>query len=220
MSQEHHLKFPFTKDVVQKLKCGDIVYITGMIYTLRDMGHRRALDMIARGEELPVDLASGTIWHCAPIVRKNENDKWEVVSAGSTTSSRFTNLGSQMIKALNLPCTMGKGTMFKKAVDTMQEVGSCYLSTTGGCASLYAGQIEEVVDVYWTDLGLPEAIWALKVKDFGPLIVGIDCHGTSYYEVIGQKMRENLKKIYEKGRVDNNYNLSYLPRRVPCKASE
>ncbi|MDL2280919.1 FumA C-terminus/TtdB family hydratase beta subunit [Selenomonadales bacterium OttesenSCG-928-I06] len=218
MSKEYRFQLPITEEQAREVKVGDVVYISGVIYTMRDMGHRRAVTMLENGEKLPFDLGAGALWHCGPIVRQKEDGKWETVSAGSTTSSRFTDLGAEVIKYTKLRCTIGKGTMHKKAHDAMAEVGSFYLNSTGGAASLYAGQIEEVVDVHWTDLGLPEAIWCLKVKDLGPLIVGIDSHGESIFNVIGKKMQENLKEIYKNSNLPEDHSWAYLPKRVPSKA--
>lgn len=220
MSKIVKLQFPIAKEQVLDLDCGDIVYLTGHIHTMRDMGHRRALDMLDRGEKLPFDLTNSAIWHCAPIVRKNDEGKWEVVSAGSTTSSRFTPLGSEMLERLGMRCTIGKGTMYKRAVDTMKKVGSVFLNTTGGCAALYAQQIEEVSNVYWTDLGLPESIWVLKVNEMGPLIVGIDAHGNSLYDNKKAKMDELIAQQCEKLGVRLDYNYVYLPRRIPGRPKE
>lgn len=214
MSKEYRLKAPITEAQIRELKCGDAVYISGLVHTMRDMGHRRAADMLAAGEKLPFDLHNGVLWHCGPIVQSLPQGKWKAVSAGPTTSSRFTYLGAELIKKLQIRCTIGKGTMLAKAAEAMGEVGSCFLNATGGCAALYAEQIEEVVDVLWTDLGLPEAIWVMRVKDLGPLIVGIDTQGASLFEKVGQNMRANLTSIYEKSHLDPKYSLAYLPKRV------
>lgn len=219
MSKEVRLELPVTEEQVRGLTCGDVVYISGIVYTMRDMGHRRIVELLKRGEKLPFDLSRGAIWHCGPIVRQLPDGKWEVVSAGSTTSSRFTYLGSELIESLKVRCIIGKGTMLQKAVETMRDVGSCFLNSTGGCASLYAGQVEEVVEVFWTDLGLPEATWVLKLKELGPLVVGIDSHGNSLFDAVGKTMKANLVNIYQKCNLQPNYNLSYLPKRVPSKAS-
>jgi fumarate hydratase subunit beta len=220
MSQEYHFQAPITEAQVRQLNSGDIVYISGLVHTMRDMGHRRAVDMLARGEKLPFDLHNGVLWHCAPIVRKTPTGAWEAVSAGPTTSSRFTYLGSELIKKLPIRCTIGKGTMLTKAVETMRETGACFLNSTGGCAALYAEKIEEVAAVHWTDLGLPEATWVLRVKDLGPLIVGIDSKGNSIFDQVGQNMRTKLKSIYATSNLDPNRSLSYLPRRVVASSGE
>jgi tartrate/fumarate subfamily iron-sulfur-dependent hydro-lyase beta chain len=217
MSKVHHLTLPFTEEQVRDLKVGDSVYLSGSLYTMRDMGHRRAVEMIRRGEALPFDLAAGAIWHCGPIVRKVEG-QWQVVSAGSTTSSRFTPLGSELMRALKVRCIVGKGTMGAEAVTTMGEIGSCFLNSTGGCASLYAQQLAGVEAVYWTDLGLPEATWVLRANDLGPLVVGIDTHGESIFESRRKEMARVLPGIYERSHLDPAYALSYLPKRVTGKA--
>jgi len=214
MTREYHLQIPLLEPQIRELNVGDTVYLSGLVHTMRDMGHRRSLDMLERGEKLPFDLSGGALWHCAPIVRKTPGGRWEALSAGSTTSSRFTYLGSELLRRLPLRCIVGKGTMLTKAVQTMQEVGSCFLNTTGGCAALYGEQIEEVAAVHWTDLGLPEAIWVLRMKEFGPLIVGVDSHGQSLFETMGVTMRQRLASAYEKSRIDASQNPAYLPKRV------
>jgi len=219
MTKEYRLQLPITEEQIRQLNCEDTVYVSGIVHTMRDMGHRRAVDMLARGEKLPFDLKEGILWHCAPIVRKNASGKWEAVSAGPTTSSRFTYLGSELIRRLQIRCIIGKGTMMAKAAEAMKEVGSCFLNSTGGCAALYAGKIEEVVAVHWTDLGLPEATWVLRMKDFGPLIVGIDTHENSLFEQVGAKMRQKMAGIYKDAKLDPGYSLSYLPKRVVAKST-
>jgi len=211
MSKTVYLSFPLTEEDVRSLEVGDIVYLTGTIHTVRDMGHARALEMLDRGEKLPFSLSDSAIWHAAPIVKQDETGKWHILSAGSTTSSRFTPLGSEIIRRLGMRCTIGKGTMYQEAVDTMQEVGSIYLNTTGGCAAMYAQQVEEVETVHWLDLGLPEAIWVMRVKEFGPLIVGIDSHGNSLYENMKKTLRANMHAEAEKAGVDLERNFSYMP---------
>jgi fumarate hydratase subunit beta len=219
MTREFRLQTPLTQEQMRELNVGDTVYLSGIVHTMRDMGHRRAVDMLAHGERLPFDLTRGIIWHAAPIVRQTSVGRWEAVNVGSTTSSRFTYLGSELMRQLNLRCIVGKGSMLAKAVETMQEVGSCFLNTTGGCAALYGQQVEEVVNVHWTDLGLPEAIWVLRMKDFGPLIVGIDSHGQSLFDNIGVTMRQHLASVYQKSRIDIDRSMSYLPKRVIARSS-
>lgn len=211
MSKEYRFQFPLTEEQVRELQMGDIVYLTGLIHTMRDMGHGRAVEMVNRGETLPFDLSTSAIWHCAPIVKQDESGGWHVMAAGSTTSSRFTPLGSDLLEAFHMRCTIGKGTMGPRAVETMQKNGSVFLNTTGGTAALYAQQIEEVAGVHWLDLGLPEAVWMLRVKDFGPLIVGIDSRGGSLYQSMRQDMNLRLKEECEKAGVSLSRNYTYLP---------
>jgi len=219
MTREHRLQLPLSEEQARQLNCGDTVYVSGLVHTMRDMGHRRAAEMLARGEQLPFDLRNCAIWHCGPIVRKNATGKWEVVSAGPTTSSRFNELAPPIMQTFDVRCTIGKGTMGAKAIATMQEIGGCLLIATGGCGALYAGQVEEVVDVFWTDLGLPEAIWAMRVRELGPLVVGIDSRGNSLASQVSGEMRSNIASVYEKSGIRADYDLAYLPRRVSGKGS-
>lgn len=218
MSKEVRLTLPLDKEQARELIVGDIVYLTGTVCTMRDMGHRRAVDMLKRAERLPFDVEKGALWHCGPIVRPKGNNQWEIVSAGSTTSSRLTFLGAELIRMLKLRCVVGKGTMGRAAVEAMRETGSVFLNTTGGTAALYAQQIEETSAAFWLDLGMPEATWVMKVREFGPLIVGIDSHGGSLYQNISAAMKKRLFEQYASLRIDPGHEFSYMPKRVPGKA--
>lgn len=219
MSKTYHLQFPITEQQARELKMGDVVYLSGTVHTMRDMGHARTLELLKAGAELPFQLSDSCIWHAAPIVRQ-ENGKWQVLAIGSTTSSRFTSLGSELLERLGMRITLGKGTMGQQAVDAMQKASSVYLCTTGGCAALYAQQVQEVTAVHWLDLGLPEAIWVMRVKDIGPLIVGIDAHGNSLYQHIKTTMEHNLEEQAKRLKVDLQKNYTYMPVRILGRPKE
>ena len=219
MTREHHLQLPVNEKQIGQLNLGDIVYLSGLVHTMRDMGHRRAIEMLHHGEKLPFDLNNGAIWHCGPITRMNTAGKWQVLSAGPTTSSRFNELGPELMNAFRVRCTIGKGSMGTRACETIRSVGGFFLNATGGCGALYAGQVEEVVNVYWTDLGMPEAIWVVRVNSLGPLIVGINSNGDSLVDGITHAMQARLASIYEQSGISANRDLSYLPKRVPAKGS-
>ncbi len=215
MAREFELHLPLQEDEIRRLRMGDIVYFTGLVHTLRDMGHRRAIQMIQDGhmDEIPFQtLKGGALWHCGPIVRRQEDGQWIVNSAGSTTSSRFSPLGAELIKQMNIRLTIGKGTMTGAAVDAMKMTGSVFLNTTGGCAALYAKKIQRVERVYWEDLGLPEACWVLYVERLGPMIVGIDSLGNSIFDTVRWTMKKNLQESYRKHNLKESY--AYLPKRV------
>jgi fumarate hydratase subunit beta len=219
MTNEHRLQLPVSEEQISQLKLGDIVYLSGLVHTMRDMGHRRAVEMLRRREQLPFDLNNGAIWHCGPITRKNAESKWQVLSAGPTTSSRFNELGPELMKAFRVRCTIGKGTMSTKACETIRDVGGFFLNATGGCGALYAGQVEEVVNVYWTDLGMPEAVWVVRLNNLGPLIVGIDNKGNSLVDGMTRAMQDRLVSIYEQSGISGSRDLAYLPKRVVAKGS-
>lgn len=115
------------------------------------------IESIQRGETPPFDLTDGAIWHLGPIARKVD-EKWQIVAAGPTSSSRFTELGARPVGMRHVRFTIGKGTMGPPMVNALRKIGSVYLIATGGCAVLYAQQIADVENVHWLDLGMPEAI--------------------------------------------------------------
>lgn len=183
------LTTPLKDKDVRDLKIGDIVYITGTIYTARDETHLRLLE-----EGSPIDLEGAVIFHCGPIVEKTD-DGWEIVAAGPTTSSRMNSLEPKTIERFKIRGIIGKGGMDSNTLEAMKEYGCVYLAITGGAALLAARSIERVESVYWLDLGMPEAMWVLKVKDFGPLVVAMDTKGASIYADIDRLVQERLLKI-------------------------
>jgi fumarate hydratase subunit beta len=219
MTNEHHLQLPVDEEQARRLKLGDIVYLSGLVHTMRDMGHRRAVDMFRRGEKLPFDLTNGTVWHCGPITRKDHAGKWQVLSAGPTTSSRFNELGPELMRAFGVRCTIGKGSMGMTAREAIRDIGGFFLNATGGCGALYADQVEEVTNVLWIDLGMPEAVWVVRVNRLGPLLVGIDSNGNSLADEIARTMHARLAAIYERSGISTDRDLAYLPKRVAAKGS-
>jgi len=193
----YRLKTPISEEEVRKLRVNDTVYITGTIVTARDAAHKRALEYYKKGEPLPVDLEGLAVFHCGPIVKK-ENDLWIVVAAGPTTSARMEPFEAEFINNFNIRVVVGKGGMGKKTVDAMKQVGAVYGAFTGGAAVLAAKAIKKVTGVEWSDLGMPEAMWILQVEDFGPLTVAIDAHGNNLYETIQNKAEQQKQEIYVK----------------------
>jgi fumarate hydratase subunit beta len=204
MVDEVRLTTPVTEAQVRGLKVSSVVYLSGVVYTMRDMGHRRAAELIRRGERLPFPLRGGAIWHCGPVVRR-AGEEWVVAAAGPTSSSRFTELGATLLREGGARLFVGKGSMGQTAADAMREYGAAFLMATGGCAALYSRMVLRVREVYWLDLGMPEATWVLEVKNLGPLIVGIDAEGRSLQEEVRCNVRENLECIYRDYKIDPGY---------------
>jgi fumarate hydratase subunit beta len=187
------LTTPILKKDIEQLSVGDSVYITGKIYTARDEAHLRALSYYEKEKALPEDWTRAVIFHCGPLVAKRDK-RWELVAAGPTTSSRMNSLEPRIIDIFDIAAVIGKGGMDTGTLAAMKKNKTCYLSQTGGCAVLAADRIT-IEDVHWFDLGMPEAMWVFRCDRFGPLIVGMDCHGKSIYEDVGKKVKENLKKL-------------------------
>jgi fumarate hydratase subunit beta len=184
------LKTPLTEEKIGKLRLGDIVYISGMIYTARDRAHERAL----RERQFPADLEGGVVFHAGPITEK-EKGRWRIVAIGPTTSSRMNSLEPEFIKKFKVKAVIGKGGMDENVRKALKKNKAVYLSMTGGCAASASQKIKDIKGVYWLDLGIPEAVWALQVEKFGPLIVSIDAKGNSLYEKVDGRVEDSLNSI-------------------------
>lgn len=158
------------------LNVGDVVYLSGSVLTMRDRAHMRALEHLERGEELPFDLKNQVVWHCGPIVKNNK-----VIAAGPTTSGRMDASGAELMEKLGFKLVIGKGGMGLKMQEALKNWNGAYLAQTGGCAALFGQKTSAVEAVYWEDLGMAEAVWKLKIEDFGPLFVAMDAKGNSLY---------------------------------------
>jgi len=193
----YKLTTPVSEEQIRKLKVNDEVYISGTIVTARDQAHKRALQFYKDGKKLPIDLEGLAVFHCGPIISK-EGEKWTVVAAGPTTSTRMDIFEDEFIKNFKARVIIGKGGMGKRTTDAMEKYGAIYGAFTGGAAVLAAKAIKSVKAVEWFDLGMPEALWIFEAEEFGPLTVAIDSHGNNLFEDIKKKTEENRKLIYEK----------------------
>ena len=194
---EFKLKLPMSDEEVRRLTVGDIVYLTGTIYTARDEAHIHILEDLRKGHKIDVNLEGGAIFHCGPIMKK-VNGRWQVVAAGPTTSSRMNSLEPEFIEKTRVKAIIGKGGMSKAVVEAMAKFGCVYLSITGGAAVLAAKGIKEVKGVYLEQLGMPEAVWILEAENFGPLIVGIDAKGNSWFERVSKEVEQRLPLVKSK----------------------
>jgi len=191
---EYRLATPLREGDVRGLKVGDVVYVSGVIYTARDMAHKRLVELAERGQRPPVEMDGSVIYHAGPVVRKL-NGEWEVVSAGPTTSSRMNKVTPLLLKYYPVRMIVGKGGMSQEVAEALKERGAVYCHYTGGAAVLAAKRIKRVAKVEWLDLGIPEALWVLEVEDFGPLIVTMDSHGNSLYEKLELEIKSRVEML-------------------------
>ncbi|WP_421078187.1 FumA C-terminus/TtdB family hydratase beta subunit [Methanothermococcus sp. Ax23] len=198
------LETPISKNTIKKLKVGDIVYLNGTVYTGRDEAHITIIEENMQNAEENNDddnivkkLKNGVIYHAGPIMKK-ENNKWKCVAIGPTTSARMNEVEAEFIKITGISAIVGKGGMKTELLDIFKEHGVVYLAAPGGCAALLANSIVEVKNVHHPELGMPEAIWELEVKDFGPLMVAMDANGKSIYEEVNKIVLENLNVLKSK----------------------
>ena len=177
---EYHLKFPIKSEIIRKLKCKDIIYLTGNVFTARDEAHHIMLEM--EKDTIPFNPSEMALYHSGPLMKKI-NSQWKVISAGPTTSSRMEIFEDDFIKKFDIKIIIGKGGMGERTKKALQKYTCIYTSYTGGAGALAADKVDKVIGVHWLDkLGMPEAVWLFKVKDFGPLVVAMDSHGNSIYK--------------------------------------
>ncbi|AXI38417.1 fumarate hydratase [Bacillaceae bacterium ZC4] len=185
------LQAPITEEQIRELKVGDVVRINGIIYTGRDAIHKYLMD-----HDAPVDLNGQIIYHCGPVMLKDENGNWEVKAAGPTTSIREEPYQGEIMKKFGIRAVMGKGGMGQKTLQALKEHGGVYLNAIGGAAQYYADCIEAVEGVDLLEFGIPEAMWHLRVKDF-TAVVTMDSHGNSLHEDIEKSSLEKLSQFKE-----------------------
>jgi fumarate hydratase class I len=185
------LSAPFTEEKIRALKVGDMVEITGTVFTGRDAVHK----WLHEGNAPPVSFKDGIIYHCGPVVMKKKG-KWVVTAAGPTTSIREEPYQAGIIERLGVRAVIGKGGMGEKTRLACQKFGCVYLHAVGGAAQVLAECIKEVQDVHGLEqFGSPEAIWQLRVESF-PVVVTIDAHGNSLHKEIEAQSQQRLSEIY------------------------
>ncbi len=186
--REIALKAPLTDADVRALKVGDVVMVSGRMFTGRDAVHSHLMK-----HEPPEDMRGSVLYHCGPVVVK-EGDGWRVTAAGPTTSIREEPYQGEIIKRYGVKVVIGKGGMGAKTLAAMKEHGAVYLNAIGGAAQFYARSIKKVDGVSLLEFGTPEAMWHLTVEDF-PAIVTMDAHGNSLHKDIEQESGKHLETI-------------------------
>jgi len=186
------LTFPFTEDKIRALKVGDEVLISGVVFTGRDAVHK----YLHEGGKLPegVHLRDGILYHCGPVVMKQDDGSWKATAAGPTTSIREEPYQAQIIKDFGIRGVIGKGGMGDKTLAACRDYGCVYLHAIGGAAQVLAECIKKVRNVHlYEKFGAPEAIWEFEVEDF-PAVVTIDAHGNSLHKEVFAKSQAELAK--------------------------
>jgi fumarate hydratase class I len=186
--REISLNAPLSDADVRQLKVGDIVFVSGRMFTGRDAVHAHLMK-----HEPPVDLRGSVLYHCGPVVVK-EGDRWRVTAAGPTTSIREEPYQGEIIKRYGVRAVVGKGGMGAKTLAALKEHGAVYLNAIGGAAQFYARTITGVDDVSLLEFGTPEAMWHLTVDGF-PAIVTMDAHGNSLHKDVEQESAQHLEAI-------------------------
>ncbi len=190
------LSIPLNEKDIRCLKIGDVIYLTGHIYTARDIAHLKIQELFRTGKELPKSFEGSAIFHAGPVCLKNADGSWCLNVIGPTTSIRMEPY-AKLIGQLGVKAIIGKGGMAQDTLDSCKDYGYVYLQAAPGCAAKLAEGISRVNDVTWFESGMPEALWDLEAFEFGPLVVSMDTHGNSIYQDLKKSALKILDSIYE-----------------------
>ncbi|MDB5335791.1 MAG: fumarate hydratase [Planctomycetaceae bacterium] len=185
------LEAPITDEKIRSIRVGDVVIVNGPIHTGRDALHHHLLH-----HDSPIDLNGQIIYHCGPVMLKDADGKWTVTGAGPTTSIREEPYQADIIGKFGLRAVIGKGGMGPKTLAGLQEHGAVYLNAIGGAAQYYAKCITGVDGVDLLELGVPEAMWHLRVNGF-PTLCTMDAHGNSLHRDVASASLNVLKEFAE-----------------------
>jgi len=185
MANEIRLKTPLTDADTDKLKIGDKVLISGIIYTGRDAAHKRMIELVNAGKELPIDVKGQIIYYVGPTPARPGNP---IGSAGPTTSYRMDAYAPKMME-LGLKGMIGKGNRAPEVVEAMRKYKAVYFGATGGAGAVLSRSIKKAEVVAYDDLG-PEAIHRLEVEDF-PVVVINDIRGNDLYVEGAKRYRKD-----------------------------
>jgi fumarate hydratase subunit beta len=198
------LTIPIPDEEIRALHVGDTVFLNGIVVLGRDAAHKFMIENFIRNpvpveeealhEELKQLLNGGVIYHCGPVVSKDEKGKWTFVAAGPTTSIREEVYQPEVIAHFNLKGVIGKGGMGPKTLKACAQQPAVYFHAIGGAASLIAQSVKEVVAVHKLEFGVPEAMWVIRVEDF-PVVVTMDSHGQSIHDQVETQSRAKLAEL-------------------------
>lgn len=173
---DKYINTPITEQVTKELKAGDYVYITGTVYVARDAAHKRMIEALQRGEELPIDIKNSTIYYMGPSPAREGRP---IGSAGPTTASRMDKYAPTLLD-LGEKAMIGKGKRTKEVIDAIVRNHAVYFAAVGGAGALLSKCITKSEIICYEDLGA-EAIRKIEVENF-PAIVVVDCEGNNLYE--------------------------------------
>lgn len=191
----YKLNIPLTEAAVRELRCGDLVYLSGRVYTARDMAHLRARKLLGEGQPLPPGLGreGSALFHAGPVAVRS-GDGWTLSVIGPTTSMRMEP-HADLLPLLGVRAVIGKGGMGRTTRRVLRDWGAVYLAAAPGCAVKHALCVTAVHGVHWLDLGMPEAVWMYDVQSWGPLIVAMDSTGGSIYDRVAARAKRVERRL-------------------------
>lgn len=184
------LSAPVSEEVVRSLRVGDVVLISGEVFTGRDAVHAHLMKNVP-----PVDMRGAVLYHCGPVMLK-QGDNWVVKAAGPTTSSREEPYQATVIERYGVRAVIGKGGMGAKTSAALKKCGAVYLNAIGGAAQFYARKVDKVLGVHLMEFGIPEAMWHLRVSNFAA-IVTMDTLGNSLHADVEKETGAKLAELQQ-----------------------
>jgi fumarate hydratase class I len=182
---------PLTEEAVRSLRVGQLVELTGTIWTARDAAHRYLANP---DNEAPFAAAGAVFYHCGPVIVGEAGD-WRVTAAGPTTSIREEPYMARLIERYGLRGIIGKGGMGATTLAACRRFGCLYLHAVGGAAQVLADRIRCVRSVHLAEFGPPEAVWELEVERF-PVLVTMDAHGESLHTAVAEASARRLSALF------------------------
>ena len=194
MVEPRTIRLPLSRGEAAELSAGDNVLVSGQIVTGRDKIHQFLFNEKPEKSKIPFSIEGGLLYHCGPIVRK-DNSEYRIVACGPTTSARVEMYEAWVIQQYGIRAIMGKGGMGDRTLDALQSYGAVYLHTIGGAAAFLAERVKTIVDVWkLKEFGIPEAMWLLDVEDF-PAVVTMDAHGKNLHETIRKESEQEYRTL-------------------------
>jgi L(+)-tartrate dehydratase beta subunit len=199
MNQEKHLNAPLSQDDIASLRAGDIVYLSGPVFTARDGVYKH---MLVEGHEPPIDLRALTnvTFQSSPAGNEVSPGNYNVSSFQATAGFRYAQYMPALLERFGVKAVVSKGGMSEELYQSLfKKYGAVCLSTMGyGLGAIYGKAVERVLDVFWEkELGISEALWILELKELGPLLVEGDSLGNSYFSGVNEEINSRLGDLYE-----------------------
>lgn len=194
MAEIRDIKLPMTEEDVKSLKLGEMITVSGLLFTGRSRLHIRAIE---DNIYPPIDYEKiNCFFHVGPVMRQEEDGEWKVVSCEPTSSIRFERYGADVVRKFSLRTLIGKTTMGPATAQALKEVGGIYLSKIGLSGNALKDQVKKVHDVYFLDeLGKTECTWIYEVDHFGPFFVAMDSEGNNYFEDLAKEAESKMPEI-------------------------
>ncbi len=197
------IKLPMSSADAASLQLGEMVTVSGLLFTGRSRFHIRAIE-----DDIypPIDYEKiNCFFHVGPVMRQ-EGDEWQVVSCEPTSSIRFERYGADVVRKFKLRTLIGKTTMGPATAKALAEVGGVYLSKIGLSGNALRGQVKKVHNVYFLDeLGKTECTWIYEVEKFGPFFVAMDSTGRNYFEELSDEANARMPEIEKELNIPADY---------------